>query len=248
MIIIIIFIFFSSHDSRTFASCGGDRQVYFWDSVSGRIIRQFQGHHLKVNSVTFNEDSSVLASGSDDRSVRLWDMRAASSSRYPIQILEDAQDSVGSICIRSATIAVGSIDGHVRIYDLRKGSMSCDDLGYPVSSVKLGTDSQCYLASLTNSSIQLLDGPTGSILNTFTGHKHEKYRLESIFSQDESTIISGSEDSNIYLWDILTSGSGQSVKTKLSGHSGAVVSLSQHPKINSILLSASADGTIKLWN
>lgn len=196
-----------------------------------------------MNSVAFNEDSSVLASGSDDRSVRLWDMRA-SSSRYPIQILEDAKDSVGSVCIRASTIAVGSIDGQVRIYDLRKASMECDNLGNPVTSLKLGSDSQCYLASLTNSTIQLMDGPSGNVLNTFKGHKQEKYRLESIFSQDEATVLSGSEDSQIYLWDML---SGQVVK-KLSGHSGAVVSLSQHPKINSLLLSASADGTIKLWS
>ena len=88
---------------------------------------QFQGHHLKINSISFNEDSSVLASGSDDKTVRLWDMRAR-ESRYPIQILEDAKDSIGSVCIKGATIAVGSVDGNVRIYDIRKGSMAADNL------------------------------------------------------------------------------------------------------------------------
>lgn len=168
----------------------------------------------------------------------------ASSSRFPIQILEDSKDSVGSVCINGAKIAVGSIDGHVRIYDLRKGSMTCDFLGDPITSVKLGKDSQCYLASLTKSTIQLIDGPSGSVLNTFKGHKQDEYRLESIFSQDEATILSGSEDFQVYLWDLL---SGQVVK-RLSGHTGPVTSLCQHPKINSLLLSASSDGTIKLWN
>lgn len=55
-------------------------------------------------------------------------MRAV-SSRYPIQILEDAKDSIGSICIRGTTITVGSVDGNVRTYDIRKGSMTCDNLG-----------------------------------------------------------------------------------------------------------------------
>ena len=118
---------FRSHDCKSFASCGGDRQVYLWDSVTGRILRQFQGHHLKINSISFNEDSSVLASGSDDKTVRLWDMRSR-ESRYPIQILEDAKDSIGSVCIKGATIAVGSVDGSVRIYDIRKGSMTTDNL------------------------------------------------------------------------------------------------------------------------
>lgn len=88
-----------------------------------------------------------------------------------------------------------------------------------------------------------MDGPSGKVLNTFRGHKQEKYRLESIFSADESIVMSGSEDSVIYAWDLVEG----KVVGKLEGHSGAVVSLSQHPKNNSKLLSASADGTIKLW-
>jgi len=92
--------------------------------------------------------------------------------------------------------------------------------------------------------VKLIDGPTGKSLNTFTAHKQQKYRLESTFSLDESTVISGSEDSVIYLWDLISG----SVVNKLTGHAGAVVSLSTHPKNNQILLSASADGTIKLWN
>ena len=113
-----------------------------------------------------------------------------------------------------------------------------------VSSIKLGTDSQCYLASLTSSAIKLIDNPTGKVLNTFTGHTQQKYRLESTFTPDESTVISGSEDSSIYLWDLMSG----TVVNKLVGHAAAVVSLSAHPKNNQILLSASADSTIKLWN
>ena len=121
------YCYFSANDARSFASCGGDRQVYLWDTVTGRILRQFHGHHLKINAICFNEDSSVLASGSDDKSVRLWDMRSR-ESRYPIQILDEARDSIGSVCIRGTTIAVGSVDGNVRIYDIRKGSMASDNL------------------------------------------------------------------------------------------------------------------------
>lgn len=118
---------YSAHDSKSFATCGGDRQAFLWDPVSGRVIRQFQGHHQKLNTLCFNEDSSVLATGSDDRSVRLWDMRAT-SSRYPIQILEESKDSIGSVDVKGSIIGVGSVDGNVRIYDLRKGMMTCDNL------------------------------------------------------------------------------------------------------------------------
>lgn len=94
-----------------------------------------------------------------------------------------------------------------------------------------------------NSTVQLIDGPSGKTLNTFTGHTQIKYRIESCFSADESTIISGSEDGAIYLWNLVD---GREPK-KLLGHTGSVVSLAAHPKNNSILLTASSDSTIKLW-
>ena len=93
-----------------------------------------------------------------------------------------------------------------------------------------------------NSSVQLMDGPSGTVLNTFKGHVHSKYRLESCFSNDEATVYSCSEDSKIFAWD-LVSGERSSV---LSGHALHVTSLSHHPK-KPILLSSSTDGTIRVW-
>ena len=80
----------------------------------------------KINSVSYNEDSSVIATGSEDKTVRLWDCK--SFSRFPIQILEDAKDSITSINIQGSVIATASIDGQVRLYDLRKGCMNADNL------------------------------------------------------------------------------------------------------------------------
>lgn len=111
-----------------------------------------------------------------------------------------------------------------------------------VTSIKLGRDDQCYLASISDSAIKLIDGPTGKLLNSFTGHQQRKYRIESTFSEDEAHVLSGSEDAKVYVWDLV---SGEIVKV-LEGHTSAVTSLSQHPK-NQMLLSGSADGTIKLW-
>jgi mitogen-activated protein kinase organizer 1 len=233
---------FRAHDARVFSSCGGDRQAFLWDTSSGRIIRKFQGHYLKLNAIAFNSDASVLASGSDDKTVRLWDCR--SSSRFPIQILEDAKDSISTIDVKDARIGVGSLDGNVRIYDIRKASVGLDYFGSAaVTSLSLGLDEQCHLVSTADSSVRLIDGPTGMELNVFTGHRQETSRTESVFSPDEAYVFSGSEDSNVYAWDIV---SAEEI-LQFAGHSGPVTSLSHHPK-EALLLSASTDGTIRLWS
>ena len=42
-----------SSDNIRLASCGGDKNVFYWDVASGQIIRKFRGHDLKVNAVLF---------------------------------------------------------------------------------------------------------------------------------------------------------------------------------------------------
>ena len=44
----------------------------------------------------------------------------------PIQILEEAKDSITSVCILGSLIVTGSVDGYVRTYDVRKGELRVD--------------------------------------------------------------------------------------------------------------------------
>lgn len=97
----------------------------------------------KINTVEFNDDASVVASGSYDATVRLWDLRYAylllatryplntfsAQNRQPIQVLEDAGDAVQTLHVGNGTIMSGSVDGHVRIYDLRMGQLRTDFIG-----------------------------------------------------------------------------------------------------------------------
>lgn len=62
--------------------------------------------------------------GGFDGTVRLWDCK--SQQRMPIQVLDEAKDSITSITIRGSDILTSSVDGHVRSYDLRKGKLSAD--------------------------------------------------------------------------------------------------------------------------
>jgi mitogen-activated protein kinase organizer 1 len=138
-------------DNSRFASCGGDRRwvpalqdpdqgdslttlcdmlrsALYWDVPSSSIIKRFSGHASRINSVAFNAEATVLASGSFDSTVRLWDLR--SQQGKPIQVLQDARDSVTSVLINKdrsiPELLVASVDGHVRTYDLRMGEIRSD--------------------------------------------------------------------------------------------------------------------------
>ena len=53
----------SSHDNSKFASSGGDRAIFLWDVTGGNTIRRISGHLSKINVVDFNQEATVLASG-----------------------------------------------------------------------------------------------------------------------------------------------------------------------------------------
>ena len=61
-----------------------------------------------MNCVQFNRpDCSLVMSGSYDSSVRIWDTK--SRNMEPVQILDEAKDSVTSLCISDHEILTGYV-------------------------------------------------------------------------------------------------------------------------------------------
>lgn len=231
----------SSAESDKLASCGGDKTVILWDVATGKLIRRFRGHLSKVNCLRSNQpDFTVLASGSYDATVRFWDTR--SRSQEALQVLNEAKDSVSSLQVSDSAIVTGSVDGIIREYDLRQGKMTEDCMGEPVTSVLFTNDGQCTLSSTLDNTIRLIDRFSGELLNSFNGHQNSTYKIDSCLSNNDSYVVSGSEDGYIYFWDLIES----KVVHKLKhGPSGVVYSVSVHPTKNCLLTASS--NSVKLW-
>uniref|UniRef100_A0A3Q1F5M6 WD repeat domain-containing protein 83 n=1 Tax=Acanthochromis polyacanthus TaxID=80966 RepID=A0A3Q1F5M6_9TELE len=229
----------SSYDNSQICSCSSDKTVILWDVATGQVTRKLRGHAGKVNCVQFNEEATVILSGSIDGTVRCWDTR---SRRYePIQVLDEARDSISSLKVAQHELLTGSVDGRVRRYDLRMGQLHVDFISSPITCVCFSQDGQCTLSSSLDSTVRLLDKSTGEMLGEYTGHKMKGYKLDCCLSSKDTHVLSCSEDGHVYCWDLVEG----SLSLKLPVGKAVVQSLSFHPSETCLL--TAMEGRVQVW-
>ncbi|KAI9889672.1 MAG: hypothetical protein M1814_005073 [Vezdaea aestivalis] len=234
-----------------FASVGGDRQVFLWDVRTAQTLRRWGGHGARVNAVAWAGEDSVVISGGYDASVRLWDTK--SRNMNPIEVWDEAKDSVTSVVVCGPEIIVGGVDGKVRTYDVRMGVIKTDVIGYPVTSLSVTRDGSAMLVSTLplmlssdkpTAKILLLDRATGKLMQTFTGHGNDELRIRSSFGANEKYVISGTEDGKIVVWDLLK---GKIIRKLQGQHGEKVVSTIAWCERRGEWASAGGTGTICVW-
>jgi len=195
-----------AQDSTKFFAVGGDKKAQVVDVTTGNTIRKFIGHEKRISCCELIGEDQLFVTGSHDCSMRLWDVR--DRGNRACQMLEDATDSITSLCSFSTgtcpEILCGSLDGRLRRYDIRFGKVILDHLVDPVSDVSLSQDKNCILVSTLAHRILLLEKDTGDELQRYEGHTNSEFRIASRLDTGDSYIVSGSEDSKLYAWELVS--------------------------------------------
>ncbi|KAI5854302.1 WD40-repeat-containing domain protein [Tricharina praecox] len=235
-----------SPDNALFASAGGDKLVFLWDVATATTLRRLEGHWARVNAVAFSAtgDGGLLASGSYDATVKLWDVR--SRDRRPVQSLDDAKDAVTDVVVGGAEVVASSVDGRVRAYDVRMARCVVDVISpAPVTSLRVSRDGKALLVAALDGSVRLMDRTNGGLLMRYKGHKNEALRVRCAFAQDEEFVVCGSESGELWVWDLVE---GRVVQ-RLQCHGGKVVSSVEWAPGTGRrqMITGGADGTVVVW-
>jgi WD40 repeat protein len=206
-----------------------------------QCLRTLQGHADGVRSVSVSPDGRRAISGSDDKTLRVWDMETGQC----LLTLEDHAYGVLSVRVSpdGRRAVSGSSDNTLRVWDFETGQCLHILKGHAdrVRSVSVSRDGRRAVSASDDNTLRVWDLETGQCLATLEGYSD--WVLSVSISPDGRRAVSGSTDKTLRVWNLDT---GQCLAT-LEGHLDWVLSVSVTPD-GRRAVSGSDDNTLRVWD
>jgi WD40 repeat protein/serine/threonine protein kinase len=229
-----------SPDGRLFVTEGPEESglIDIRDTSSGRRVRSFRGHDGDVNLVAFSVDGAMLATTSDDGTVKVWNprtgrLRHTFTGEGPVWGASFSPDG-------SRLAASWQAEQAVRVFDLETGRRVAQVAPVPAALTTSFSPHGRRLAIAT------FEG-AGVVVNARTGRR--ALDLEGAegpravaWSPDGRWIATAGQDRRLRIHDARTG----SVRFTLAGHTSDIVAVDWSTDSRR-LASGSSDGTARVW-
>lgn len=238
-----------SPDGALVATGGEDHRVRVFDAATGKEKLSLPGHGDRVLDVAISRDGRVLFSGGIDTTVRLWDVASGRLLRALEQ--KEIVTFVAPSPDGKSVLAAG-LDGVVMQWDIATGEprLTLRHTFAPVSgfsvSAAASPDGAWIVTADMSTGIKVWDARTGFQIGPTLSPCDTTGAVA--FVADGRAIVAGCNSGSILEWklDALVQGEPE-VRREYSGHEGPVSFLAPS-KSGELLVSASTDGTVRLWS
>jgi G protein beta subunit-like protein len=256
---------------KAYIAAAGNPHVKLFDANAnnGTPLTSYDGHTTNVTAVGFHKDGKWLFTGSEDSTIKIWDLRAPGCQR---EFTSPAPINSVVLHPNQGELISGDQAGNVRVWDLTANACSRElvpDGENAVRSVSVASDGSllaaannkgnCFLWKLGEDDTSRCDP-----FQKLEAHRH--YILKCLFSPDTKQLATCSADKTVRIWrqEVRSAGTAPSASPRpppldpstpqefraektLSGHQRWVWDC-VFSADSAYLVTASSDQSAKLWD
>ncbi|KAF8751629.1 Encoded by [Rhizoctonia solani] len=263
-----------SPDGARLISSSRDRTIRMWDTRTGAALefcksyaqdipsvafspdgtlwhfdpRPLENHTMGVTVIIFSPDSTKFASGSYDRTIRVWLTNADGATLGPTHAFKGHTAGILAIAFSpdGDSLVSGSLDRTIRIWNSANGTpLSKPFEGHTdaVSAVVFSCDGTKAISGSWDCTVRVWNAiDSAQISGPFTGHAQGVTCLS--ICPNGGSIVSGSWDGSTHFWD---PHSNFTRDFDDHGHTQAITCVQFSPDGDSII-SASEDSLVCIWD
>ena len=240
-----------SQDGNTFATGNQQGKIYLWDSTTGRLSTSIKGHtqflkSLKsilgwtdppqdehIRALAFSSDGKMLASGSVDKTVQLWD----TEKRAKHVTLKGHKEWVTAVAFSAngKTAASGDAGKVIKLWNVRTGHKRATLRGHKstINALTFAPEGTplyrgCLASGSADGTIRFWNPNTGQERLTFTTGHTESVKAVA-FSENGTTLASAAFNGTVEVWNLKTA-QELATFTKAESDLTAAVALSHDAK------------------